>query len=352
MTDFIENLTSVWELLKNTSKPIILYGMGDGADKVLREFNKLNISAAGVMASDDFVRYQKFHGFTVEKLSDIEKRFDDFIIALCFASQLSDVTAHIRAVAEKHKLVVPGVPVFGENIFNTEFYRENEADINRACELLEDDRSRRVFCDIIRFEYSGELKYLDNCTTDKDEAFNNILRLSDDEDYLDLGAYDGDTIDEFLNFTDGKYRSITALEPNLKSFKKLCGHCADMERVHLWQLGSYNRNTVIKFNTKSGRNCAIDSAGKPIQVAKADTILCGKKITYAKLDVEGAERETLQGMENTIRLFKPKLNVAAYHRSEDIFALILQLNALNSDYKFYLRHHPYIPHWDTNLYVV
>ena len=80
MESFNNNLTSVWDLLKNTDKPIILYGMGDGADKVLREFDKLNIKPSGVMASDDFARYQQFHGFTVEKLSDIESCFDDFIM--------------------------------------------------------------------------------------------------------------------------------------------------------------------------------------------------------------------------------------------------------------------------------
>ena len=350
MPNFIENLTSVWDYLKNTDKPIILYGMGDGADKVLREFDKLNIKPSGVMASDDFVRYQQFHGFTVEKLSDIEERFGDFVIALCFASQLPDVMAHIREVAKKHTLLVPSVPVFGENIFNESFYRENEAEINRAYELLGDEQSRRVFADIIRFQYSGELKYLDSCTTRKDEAFENILKLSDSEDYLDLGAYNGDTIDEFLSYTDKKYRSITALEPNLKSFNKLKEHCAEMEKVNLWQLGSYNENRLINFNTKSGRNCAIDSSGTPVHVARVDTILCGKRITYAKLDVEGAERETFEGMKTTIKLFKPKLNVAAYHRSEDLFGLILQLKELNPEYKFYLRHHPYIPHWDTNLY--
>ena len=337
---------------KDTDKPIILYGMGDGADKVLREFDKLNIKPSGVMASDDFVRYQQFHGFTVEKLSDIESRFDDFVIALCFASQLPDVMAYIKHVAQRHILLVPSVPVFGDNIFNESFYRANEENLNKAYELLEDEKSRNVFEDIIRFQYSGDLKYLDSCTTDKDEAFKNILKLTDEEDYLDLGAYNGDTIDEFLGYTDSRYRSITALEPNLKSFKKLQEHCADMERVNLWQLGSFNENRVINFNTKSGRNCAIDSEGTPVHVARVDTILCGKKITYAKLDVEGAERETFEGMENTIRLFKPKLNIAAYHRSEDLFALILQLKTLNPDYKFYLRHHPYIPHWDTNIYAV
>lgn len=351
MLSFLENLTSVWDFFKNTDKPIILYGMGDGADKVLNEFDKLGIKPHGVMASDDFVRYQSFRGFTVKKLSDFEQELDSFVIALCFASQLPDVMAHIKSVADKHTLRVPSVPVFGENIFNREFVLENENQFTEAYNLLSDDLSRKVFKDIISFQYSGDLKYLDSCTTNKDEAFK-ILKLGREEAYLDLGAYNGDTIVEFLSYCNGEYSSITAFEPNARSFKKLSELCTDMENVSLWQLGSYNKNTLINFNTKSGRNCAINKNGTPVQVARVDTILCGKRITYAKLDVEGAEKPTFEGMENTIKLFSPKLNVAAYHRSEDIFALILQLKKLNRDYKFYLRHHPYIPHWDTNLYAI
>lgn len=351
MINFLSSLTSVWDFFKNTEKPIIIYGMGDGADKVLDRFEKLSIKPYGVMASDDFVRGQSFREYTVKKLSDFENELNDFVIALCFASQLPDVMNHIKYVAKRHTLLVPSVPVFGENIFDKEFILSNKNALEKAYSLLEDDLSRKVYKDIIRFQYSGDLKYLDSCTTEKDEAFA-ILNLNSDENYLDLGAYNGDTIEEFLYYTNGKYNSITAFEPNPKSFLKLSVYCSGMENVNLWQLGSYNRNTVINFNTKSGRNCAINPEGMPVQVAKADTILCGKRITYAKLDVEGAEKETFEGMENTIRLFKPKLNVAAYHRSEDIFSLILQLHDLNRGYKFYLRHHPYIPHWDTNLYCV
>ena len=71
-----------------------------------------------------------------------------------------------------------------------------------------------------------------------------------------------------------------------------------------------------------------------------------------KIDVEGLEKETLEGMANTIKEHKPKLNLAAYHRGEDIFELVLRLNAINPDYKLYLRHHPHILHWDTNIYAI
>ena len=45
MLSFINESLSVWERLLQTRKPIVLYGMGNGADKVLDEFNKRNIKS-------------------------------------------------------------------------------------------------------------------------------------------------------------------------------------------------------------------------------------------------------------------------------------------------------------------
>lgn len=84
------------------------------------------------MASDDFVRGQSFRGFTVKKLSDFENELVEFVIALCFASQLPEVMSHIKAVAKKHTLLVPSVPVFGDNIFTKEFISENKKRLLRG----------------------------------------------------------------------------------------------------------------------------------------------------------------------------------------------------------------------------
>ena len=65
-----------------------------------------------------------------------------------------------------------------------------------------------------------------------------------------------------------------------------------------------------------------------------------------------AETAALAGAAETIRKFKPKLLVAAYHRTEDLFAIPAQVLALRPDYRVYLRHFPQIPAWDTNFYFV
>ena len=126
ITELLKNEISVWERLKNCGKPVVLYGMGDGADKVLAAFDRYGIKASAVIASDDFVRGQKFHDFTVKKLSDVETEFGDIIIALCFASQLPDVMEHITKISEKHETLVPSVPVFGNKLFDNNFITENK----------------------------------------------------------------------------------------------------------------------------------------------------------------------------------------------------------------------------------
>ena len=65
---------------------------------------------------------------------------------------------------------------------------------------------------------------------------------------------------------------------------------------------------------------------------------------------EGAEREALRGAAQTIARWQPRLNVACYHRNEDLFGLPLLVHTLNPAYRLYLRHHPYVPAWDVNLY--
>ena len=67
-----------------------------------------------------------------------------------------------------------------------------------------------------------------------------------------------------------------------------------------------------------------------------------------KLDVEGSEREALEGAAETIRRHRPKILLSAYHRSEDLFALPAQISSIAAGYRFYLRRFPYIPAWEIN----
>lgn len=322
--------------------------MGNGADKVIDEFNRLEIPILGVTASDDFVRGQIFRGFKVKKLSEFD---GDFIIAVGFATCIPEVMNHIYSLSEKYRVIVPCVPVFGDEIFNREFIEKNEDKINAAYNLFEDE-SKPIFAGCVNFMFGGELDILASVTTDKYEVFSNILKLNSSENYLDLGAYRGDTVEEFLHYCGGEYESITALEPDRRTFKKLCDYLEIIPYSTAYQRAIYNEITTLKFSNKAGRQSTISEKGEVIETATVDGLCRNKKVSYIKMDVEGAEKEAIEGAEITLKEQKPKLNIALYHRSADVFDIPLQIAQINPDYKFYIRRHPYIPCWDMNLYCI
>ena len=92
--DFLALEQSVWTRLQEEKRPIVLYGMGDGADKILRQFERLGIQAAAVFASDEFVRGHSFRGFRVHRLDEVVDAFgEDILIVIAFASQRPEMYA-------------------------------------------------------------------------------------------------------------------------------------------------------------------------------------------------------------------------------------------------------------------
>ena len=352
MIERILSENSVWEKLLSSDTPVVLYGMGNGADIILDEFAALGIKCSGVFASDPFVRGQTFRGFKVEKLSDIEARLGSFTVAVAFATQLDSVIENIVNISARHRLLVPCVPVYGADIVNRDFINRFSPEIEEAYSLLYDEESKRVYENALRFMFGGELGTLPGITSEKADVFNGFFPLGSSEDYLDLGAYRGDTIAEFLRFSGGSYSSITALEPDAKTFLKLEKFCRNLDSCTCINACVSDIDGSVIFNNSAGRQSSISTNGKTVKSFTVDTVCKGRGVTYLKADIEGAEKQMLLGAAGTLKKYKPKLNIAAYHRSKDFFEIPLLIHSLNSDYKLFFRKHKYIPCWDLNCYCI
>ncbi len=345
------SVPSVWEELKNTTKPIVMYGTGNGADKVVDVLNELDIPLSGVTASSTFVRKRMFRGFQVMPIEHFEEIYDDFTLIITFGTSVPEVMDNIYSLSERHTVFVPVVPVIGTQIFDRDFFRKHYEEINLAYNLMADDTSKKIFKCYIEFLYGGRLETLKSITTPEDEAFKNILKLAEKEVYVDIGAYRGDTVDTFLSYTKGNYNHIICAEPDTKTFRKLTDHCADLENFEAHNVAVTHVDGEIGFTDAHGRQSAV--GGSVMQKSVTLRTLCSDKVpTYIKIDAEGCENEIISASGDIFTIFKPKLNVATYHKCEDIFTLPILLKNLNPDYKIHLRHHPYIPAWDTLFYCV
>lgn len=350
MLEYIKE-KNIWDFLKEDGKPVVIYGMGNGAEKILATLDSYGIKASDIFASDEFVRGHSFMGYKVLKYSEICEKYSDFNVILAFATHLDNVIENIKRINSEHSVFAPDVPVAGGGLFTREYIEEHEDDFDFVYNRLADKESKRIYTDILNFKVSGKISYLLGSFCKKENIYGEILKLSDNETIVDLGAYDGDTIREFTDFTKGKYNKIIALEPDAKNFKKLIKNTADMKNITVLNMGAWNKKDTLIFAKKAGRNSRLSSEGVPVSVTDIDSLI-KEPVTVIKMDIEGAELKALEGAENTIKKYLPKLYVCAYHRNEDLFTLGKKIIELNSGYKLYFRHSRYIPAWEANFYAL
>ena len=347
----IKETTGCWEFLRNTDLPVFIYGMGDGALKIMKVFDEFGIPLAGFFASDEFVRGHYFEGHLVHKLSEIEEAVDDFVIVLAFAAGYESLYNRVNEIAARHILLAPDVPVAGGGLFTYEYYLENKDKFEKVYSLLADEKSRRTYDDVINFKISGKIEYLNSCTSPVEEVFESIVPVRENSVYVDLGAYNGDTVLEYAKVSQNSYKHIYAFEPNVKNFRKLEKNTAELENVTIFNAGAWNENGTIRFTKNEGRMSRASASGEIETACLAVDSAVNEQADLIKLDVEGAEREAIIGAQKQIAGGADVIS-ALYHRNEDMFAIPLQIHEINPKLKFYVRHQLYIPAWETNLYCV
>ena len=364
VVEFWRQLPCLWDRLREEKRPIYLYGMGDGAEKIYGVMERFGIPLAGIFASDEYVRGHSFLGHRVQKLSEVEAlEQDNFVILLAFAAFAEDLTEKIRTIAKRHPLYAPDTPVAGEILFTGDFLNQHLKDFQRVWELLADEQSQKVLRNVVAFKLTGDISWLFACETREAEVTETLIPLKELRGTLvDLGGYDGDTLRQWIRETEGKFDRILTMEPDPKNFKKLQRKMEgwDLSRVTLFQGAAHSCRDTLTFAVRGGRNSALLGTGGTrvqktfsVTAESVDHLLPEDPVSLIKMDVEGNEGEALRGAAGAIRRCRPALMISAYHRSEDLFALPLLTETLTGGgYRYYLRHHPYIPAWETNYYAV
>ena len=187
---------NVWDSLIKTTLPIVIYGMGNGADMIIEKLQSIGVDFADIFASDEFVRGHSFHGKKVLKYSEVQEKYNDFVVVMAFAVHDKKMLARVKELSKEHTLYFPDVPVVGDGIFSREYIKEHDSEFDKAYSLLSDEKSRQSYIDVLNFKVSGKTEYLFKCEREKEEIYSHYLRPGDNEIIMDLGAYDGDTIRE------------------------------------------------------------------------------------------------------------------------------------------------------------
>lgn len=170
------------------------------------------------------------------------------------------------------------------------------------------------------------------------------------EVFVDAGALNGDTSLRFIEWCHNKFEHIYCFEPdrtNIEKCHKNLEHAESCEggiqhiseRYTIIPKAVYDKKGEISFDVCSNGLSKVGTGTETVPTASLDEELFGKRITFIKMDIEGAELHALQGARNIIKKQRPTLAISVYHKPEDIIEIPNYILELNTDYQFYLRHY-------------
>lgn len=231
-----------------------------------------------------------------------------------------------------------------------------------AFDLLNDEKSKEIFVEALcnRIAYPLADKTYKELYSEGEYFSVPVFPLSDKESFVDCGAYDGDTVKKFADIV-GKYTHIWAYELDRKNFLDMEKNLEEYEKVTLCNAGVWDENGEIEYSSGNGtvdplsgfsiKKAEVLRNVLKAKVVKLDDSLSNERVSFIKMDIEGAEVNALRGAENIIRKERPKLAVCIYHKTSDFWEVPLLINSFGK-YKFYIRHHGKINCWDTICYAV
>ena len=164
------------------------------------------------------------------------------------------------------------------------------------------------------------------------------------------GGDEGQEIEEFSNKI-GEDGIIHIFEPSKYSYAALSNKLAALKNIRVWPYALSSSRGVLDFYESveskgaSGFNVPFGNYETyPVEAISIDEwaeVNGIPKIDYIKMDIEGAEYDTLIGATRVIKEFKPSLAICVYHRNdsaagiydEDILRIPMLVKRLVSDYK-------------------
>ncbi|WP_051555490.1 FkbM family methyltransferase [Anaerovibrio lipolyticus] len=174
-----------------------------------------------------------------------------------------------------------------------------------------------------------------------EKQYIDVFSAPSDGVLIDGGAYDGATAKIFMNWVgQGNYSKIICYEPEPRQAENIKQKIEKegLENIEVINAGLWDSIEELNFNV-SGAGSSIVSTGQ--MVIKCTTIddTIKEKVSFIKMDIEGAELKALHGAEKIIIRDKPKLAICIYHKKSDIYDIGSYIISIWPECKMKIRHY-------------
>ncbi len=223
-------------------------------------------------------------------------------------------------------------------------------DVRRGFDRWADDESKAAYVATVRARLEMNSEYL---PPPRDHYPVDLYKPSADDVFVDCGAYDGDTIADFLRRRTGTFQRIVGIEPDADNFRRLEASIGDLPRDIRAKVTLVNAAAAEKRGTASFLSTGTMAAAladfstigpRPtveVQCLPLDEIVTGLTPTFVKVDVEGAELSVLKGAQSQISRAQTIWAVTTEHVFDDLWKIPFYFQSVSGDYDLFLRSHGY-----------
>lgn len=371
------------------TRPVVLYGAGSAGKELCPVLMRHGVFPACFCDSNPSRVGELYCGLPIISLLELQRDHKESLIVVTTAAYRDQVKQQLVEVgfdAKKVRTVSNLEAMYyythvAQWAWPEEDLAAHADDLLKVYHLLSDQKSRDIFisrialfaggADFRAYQYfisnlsevgqTQDIKFLKECcaTNCDSEAYlqfnNDLIKLENNEVFLDAGAFTGDSTLEFIiacNRQNLTYGKIFCFEPDPRIFSQLRENTADHANISLRPFGLWSHATTLRFADSnilapgSTRILSGNDAGPvgdasgitEISTTNIDREISGEQVTLIKMDIEGAEMEALRGALQTITRDRPKLIISAYHKRDDLFEIPLLIHQMVPEYKVYFRH--------------
>jgi FkbM family methyltransferase len=349
---FIENIAGFNPLAPiKINGPIVLYGAGDMGIMAYQYFEKIGLEISFVV--DQAAEHKRYDEYWRDKKILSPKQFTqndrmNLNVLVCIANySFSEIYSSLKSDGWEN--IYP-LYDFVENFRNLHplsngWFSEpfSSSDVQNICVVLEslaDDESRAHHLQFLAWRCLREDLIFENYPVEiKNRFFIKQITeaLTENEDFLDLGAYQGKVILNFLSHTNYKYKNIYAIDGDESSLEILKRNLKEVPNLKALSAVLAASCGQLKFSNNLGYVSQVSSLGSARLATTLDQL--DTTPTYIKMHLEGYELNVLHGGINTISKYRPMMAITAYHNSDGIFELLKWLINNLDNYKIYTRLH-------------
>lgn len=252
-------------------------------------------------------------------------------------------------VPQLQQLPVPPTEIFRLDLYFEEegaasYFERMQPTLEDTHARLADQKSKDTYAAAIQYRIGRSAAHLRYIADPRSEQYfpstlGGKAFLHTDEIFVDVGAFTGDTVRQFVSAVHGKYRAIYAFEPEPEAWEQLLKNVQEFPNVSCWQAGIGDALKTVGFSS-GGSSSKVDEYGEQaIRIETLDHALAEVPITYLKMDIEGMERAALSGARQLIQKYHPKLAICTYHSNSDMVLIPKLIWEIDPNYQIYFRHY-------------